>query len=103
MYAIRSYYVSFLADRYNQLNKHIRDFELFCNFLVSDYYFVKSLIFAQATLKKDEYNLYERFFNIIYDKLPKPDLYVYLHLRPENLLQNIRKRGREYEQRNNFV
>jgi len=90
--------MSFLADRYNQLNKHIRDFELFSNFLVSDYYFVKSLIFAQATLKKDEYNLYERFFNIIYDKLPKPDLYVYLHLRPENLLQNIRKRGRDYEQ-----
>jgi len=90
--------MSFLADRYNQLNRNIRDFELFSSFLVSDYYFVKSLIFAQTTLNNDEYNLYHRFFNIIYDKLPKPDLYVYLHVRPENLLKNIRKRGREYEQ-----
>ena len=90
--------MSFLADRYNQLNRNIRDFELFSSFLVSDYYFVKSLIFAQTTLNDDEYSLYHRFFNIIYDKLPKPDLYVYLHVRPENLLKNIRKRGREYEQ-----
>jgi deoxyadenosine/deoxycytidine kinase len=56
------------------------------------------LIFAQTTLNDDEYNLYHRFFNIIYDKLPKPDLYVYLHVRPENLLTNIQKRGRDYEQ-----
>ncbi|PTN08380.1 deoxynucleoside kinase [Mangrovibacterium marinum] len=90
--------MSFLADRYNQLSRNIRDFELFSSFWVSDYYFAKSLIFAQTTLNNDEYNLYHRFFQIIYDKLPKPDLYVYLHLSPENLLKNIRKRGRNYEQ-----
>ncbi|WP_163716561.1 deoxynucleoside kinase [Mangrovibacterium lignilyticum] len=90
--------MSFLADRYNQLNKHIREFELFSSFVISDYYFVKSLIFAQNTLSKDEYKLYHRFFNIIYDRIPKPDLFVYLHVLPENLLKNIRKRGRDYEQ-----
>ena len=90
--------MSFLADRYNQLNKHIREFELFSSFLVSDYYFVKSLIFAQNTLREDEYLLYQRFFNIIYDRIPKPDLYVFLHQTPENLIKNIRKRGRDYEQ-----
>ncbi len=90
--------MSFLADRYNQLSKGILDFELFSSFLVSDYYFVKSLIFAQNTLTADEYNLYQRFFNIVYEKIPKPDLYVYLHQSPDNLLQNIRKRGRSYEQ-----
>jgi len=90
--------MSFLADRYNQLNKHIREFELFSTFLVSDYYFVKSLIFAQNTLREDEYQLYQRFFSIIYDRIPKPDLYVFLHQTPENLLKNIRKRGRDYEQ-----
>ncbi|RKD92737.1 deoxynucleoside kinase [Mangrovibacterium diazotrophicum] len=90
--------MSFLADRYNQLNKHIREFELFSSFLVSDYYFVKSLIFAQNTLREDEYQLYQRFFSIIYDRIPKPDLYVFLHQTPENLLKNIRKRGRDYEQ-----
>ncbi len=90
--------MAFLADRYNQLNKNIRDFELFSTFLVADYYFMKSLIFAQNTLNDDEYQLYQQFFKIIYDKLPKPDLYVYLHLDVENLLRNIRKRGREFEQ-----
>lgn len=90
--------MAFLADRYNQLHKNIREFELFSTFLVSDYYFMKSLIFAQNTLNDDEYQLYQQFFKIIYDKLPKPDLYVYLHLDVENLLRNIRKRGREFEQ-----
>ena len=90
--------MSFLADRYNQLKKNIREFELFSSFLVSDYYFMKSLIFAQNTLSADEYQLYQRFFNIIYEKLPRPDLYVYLHLDVENLLKNIGKRGRSYEQ-----
>ncbi|WP_321286500.1 deoxynucleoside kinase [uncultured Sunxiuqinia sp.] len=89
--------MSFLADRYNQLKNNIREFELFSSFLISDYYFMKSLIFAQNTLSRDEYLLYERFFTIIYDKLPKPDLYVYLHSDVDKLLQNIKKRGRDYE------
>ncbi len=89
--------MAFLAERYNQLNKELSHFELFSSFTVSDYYFMKSLIFAQNTLQTDEYNLYRQFFNIIYDRLPKPDLYVYLHKEPELLLQNIAKRGRSYE------
>ena len=89
--------MSFLADRYNQLNKNTREFELFSSFLVSDYYFMKSLIFAQTTLSPDEYLLYQRFFNIIYERLPKPDLYVYLHSDTDILLKNIVKRGRSYE------
>lgn len=90
--------MSFLADRYNQLKRNIREFELFSSFLVSDYYFMKSLIFAQTTLSSDEYLLYQRFFNIIYEKLPRPDLYVYLHADVEKLIKNIEKRGRLYEQ-----
>lgn len=30
--------------------------------------------------------------------MPKPDLYVYLYQNSERLLQNIKKRGRSYEQ-----
>lgn len=89
--------MSFLADRYNQLKNNIREFELFSSFLVSDYYFMKSLIFAQTTLSPDEYLLYQRFFNIIYEKLPKPDLYVYLHADVDKLMKNIAGRGRDYE------
>lgn len=90
--------MSFLAERYNQLNRELQNFDLFSSFTVSDYYFMKSLIFAQNTLQADEYKLYQQFFKIIYDKMPKPDLYVYLHLDVKNLLKNIGSRGRDFEQ-----
>ncbi|HBL74447.1 MAG: hypothetical protein A2W90_20200 [Bacteroidetes bacterium GWF2_42_66] len=89
--------MSFLAERYNQLNRELQNFDLFSSFTVSDYYFMKSLIFAQNTLQADEYKLYQQFFKIIYEKMPKPDLYVYLHLDTKNLLHNIEARGRDYE------
>lgn len=89
--------MAFLAERYNQLNRELSHFDLFSPFTVSDYYFMKSLIFAQNTLQPDEYNLYRQFFTIIYDKVPKPDLYVYLHKDTDLLLKNIARRGRSYE------
>jgi deoxyguanosine kinase len=90
--------LSFLAERYGQLKKELTNRDLFHRLTIADYYFMKSLIFAQNTLAQDEYNLYRNFFDIIYERLPKPDLFVYLHLPEEKLLANIRKRGREYEQ-----
>ncbi|WP_321309799.1 deoxynucleoside kinase [Marinifilum fragile] len=90
--------MSFLADRYNQLKKELSERDLFKSFTISDYYFMKSLIFSKQTLQDDEYTLYRQFFHIIYNSLPKPDLYVYLHSNVEKLLTNIKKRGREYEQ-----
>jgi len=89
--------LSFLADRFHQLNNEIRNRDLFKSFVVSDYYFTKSLIFSRNTLSDDEYGLYRRIFDIIYTSLPKPDLYVYLYLNIHNLMKNIKRRGREYE------
>jgi deoxyguanosine kinase len=89
--------MAFLAERYNQLNRELSHFDLFSPFTISDYYFMKSLIFAQNTLQPDEYNLYRQFFTIIYEKMPKPDLYVYLHKDTDLLLKNIAERGRTYE------
>ena len=90
--------LSFLADRYHQIKKQILNLDLFHNFLVADYYFSKSSIFAQNTLKEDEYHLFRQIYDIIFESMPKPDLYVYLHSGTEKLLQNIKIRGREYEQ-----
>lgn len=90
--------LSFLAARYHQLHRELTSPDLFKSFTVADYFFSKSLIFSQITLQVDEYNLYRSLFNIIYQQLPKPDLYVYLHLPVGKLLENIRKRGRDYEQ-----
>ena len=89
--------LSFLADRYKQLKEELFAQELFKTFTVADYYFMKSLVFAASTLKGEEYNLYRQIFYIIYGSLPKPDIYVYLHLNPDRLLQNIERRGRIYE------
>ncbi|MDQ1332763.1 MAG: Deoxynucleoside kinase [Bacteroidota bacterium] len=89
--------LSFLASRYKQLQEELVPQDLFKSFTVADYYFMKSLVFAASTLKGDEYNLYRQIFYIIYGSLPKPDMFVYLHLNPDKLLQNIEKRGRNYE------
>jgi deoxyguanosine kinase len=89
--------LSFLASRYKQLKDELVPQDLFKSFTVADYYFMKSLVFASSTLDGDEYNLYRQIFYIIYGSLPKPDIYVYLHLSPERLLKNIEKRGRSYE------
>lgn len=89
--------LSFLADRYNQLKNNVTTFDLFNELIVSDYFFMKSLIFSAHTLQEDEYKLYRQLFDIIYSTLPKPDLYVYLHKNTDLLLKNISKRGREYE------
>lgn len=89
--------LSFLAERYKQLNQELRTASLFQPLVIADYFFMKSLIFAQNTLSPDEYNLYRQIFEIIYSSIPKPDLYVFLHKPIDGLLQNIHKRGRDYE------
>ena len=90
--------MSFLADRYQQLSDDLAQFNLFKNFIISDYYIFKSLIFAQVTLSKDEYLLYRKMFNLIYKEITKPDLYVYLYQNTDRLLENIKNRGRDFEQ-----
>ena len=90
--------MSFLADRYQQLSDDLAQYDLFADFVVSDYDVFKSLIFAKITLAEDEYALYNKLFGIMYKELVKPDLYVYLYQNTDRLLENIKKRGRDYEQ-----
>jgi deoxyadenosine/deoxycytidine kinase len=90
--------LSFLADRYYQIKKQVFDPDLFQSLLVADYFFAKSAIFAQNTLKDDEYRLFRQIFDIVFESMPKPDLYVYLHADTSQLLENIKLRGRDYEQ-----
>ncbi len=90
--------MSFLADRYHQLSEDLAQFDLFKNFILSDYYIFKSLIFAQITLHSDEFFLYRKMFDIMYKEIAKPDLYIYLYQSTDRLIENIKKRGRDYEQ-----
>jgi deoxyguanosine kinase len=90
--------MSFLADRYQQISDDLAQFDLFKDFIVADYHIFKSLIFAKVTLGEEEFRLYKTLFDIIYKEMPKPDLYVYLYQNTEKLLENIKRRGRSYEQ-----
>ncbi len=90
--------MSFLADRYQQLSDDLAQLDLFKDFIVSDYDVFKSLIFSKITLQEDEFKLYRRLFYLMYKDIAKPELYVYLYQNTERLQQNIKKRGRDYEQ-----
>ncbi len=89
--------MSFLADRFQQFTDDTSQFDLFKNFMVSDYDVFKSLIFAEITLQQEEFSLYRQLFNFMYKEVKKPDVYVYLYQSTERLLDNIKKRGRDYE------
>ncbi|MFZ4402057.1 MAG: deoxynucleoside kinase [Bacteroidales bacterium] len=90
--------LSFLAERYQQLKTQLISQDLFKSFVIADYFIDKSLIFAQKNLPDDEYTLYSKLFNIINPTLPKPDLLVYLYVNIDRLKNNIKHRGRSYEQ-----
>jgi 2-amino-4-hydroxy-6-hydroxymethyldihydropteridine diphosphokinase len=90
--------MSFLADRYQQFTDDTSQFDLFKNFMISDYDIFKSLIFAKITLQKEEFELYRKLFNFMYKEVKKPGIYVYLYQNTQRLLDNIKKRGRTYEQ-----
>ena len=90
--------MSFLADRYQQYTDDTTQFDLFKKFMISDYDIYKSLIFAKITLQSDEFLLYRKVFTFMYREVKKPQLYVYLYQTTERLLENIKKRGRDYEQ-----
>jgi len=91
--------MSFLADRYQQISDDLSQLDLFKDFIISDYDVFKSLIFSKITLPEDEFRLYRKLFYQVYKDIAKPDLYVYLYQNTERLQANIKKRGRDYEQK----
>ncbi len=90
--------LSFLADRYKQLKDMLTSRDLFSEYIISDYLFIKSKLFAKVNLPEDEYKLYETLFDIIYPNLPQPDLVIFLDVPLQKLRHNIKQRNRDYEQ-----
>ena len=90
--------MSFLADRYQQISDDLSQLDLFKDFIISDYDVFKSLIFSKITLSEDEFMLYRKLFYQVYKDIARPDLYIYLYQNTERLQENIRLRGRDYEQ-----
>ncbi|SFO49480.1 Deoxyadenosine/deoxycytidine kinase [Chitinophaga sp. YR627] len=88
----------FMAERYKQLKDMLQMQDMFSNLVISDYLFIKSLLFAKINLKEDEYNLYQKLFDIINPQLIQPDLLIFLNAPVSKLQQNIKHRNRSYEQ-----
>jgi len=88
----------FMTERQKQLQETLGQGSLFEDFIVADYFFIKTLLFARNNLNTEEYRLFQRLFHILNATFPKPDLLVFLHRPVGVLLENIKIRGRSYEQ-----
>jgi deoxyadenosine/deoxycytidine kinase len=88
----------FMTERHKQLQDLLMKGNLFQEYVVSDYIFSKTLLFAGQNLVDEELRLFQRLFHTLNASFPKPHLLVYLHRSVDDLLSNISKRGRDYEQ-----
>lgn len=88
----------FMTQRYKQLQNDLASPDLFNPHIFSDFFFVKSLLFARKNLETEEYKLFQMLFSVLNNTFPDPDLMVYLHRDTEYLLHNIKLRNRPYEQ-----
>src|SRR5207302_2754151 len=65
----------FLLERYRR-QRELGQLELFSQGIVADYLFAKDGIFAAVTLGADEFQLYQQIFQMLDQRLPRPDLVV---------------------------
>ncbi|MFQ5398606.1 MAG: deoxynucleoside kinase [Anaerolineae bacterium] len=88
--------IFFLLSRYHQQHKAVPE-ALARGVLISDYTFAKDELFAWLNLKDDELAMYGRVHAALSEKIPKPDLIVYLHASQEVTMRRIALRDRPYE------
>ena len=72
---------------------------------VMDRSIIEDTIFAKmlrdsGDMDPYEYQIYRELFNNMMEHVVQPDLMVYLKVQPEEAVRRIRKRGREYEVKN---
>ena len=88
--------VFFLLNRYNQyMNLAQRD--LFNSVVLVDYLFNRDRLFATLNLRDQELKLYDQIYSLLNNKVPKPDLVIFLQASTDVLRSRVEKRGREYE------
>ena len=88
--------IFYLLTRYRQ-QREILQADLFRQNIVSDYLFAKDRIFAFLNLTEDELVLYEWIYQLLDQKVVKPDLVIYLQAPVSVLVKRIRKRALWYE------
>lgn len=88
----------FLTERHKQLEQELIERDLFATSVVADYFFPKTLLFARHNLKETEFRMFQRMYEVLNERIPKPDLLVYLHRSADKLHQLIRDRDRNMEE-----
>jgi deoxyguanosine kinase len=89
--------IFFLLSRYHQQNSKVPQTLATGKNLISDYTFAKDSLFARINIKGDELEMYYRVHEALGEKIPKPDLLVYLQASTDTLMQRIALRDRPYE------
>lgn len=82
----------FLANRYNQQVRLLQR-DLFVDRIICDYLFEKDKIYAYQTLSDDELLVYDKIYGILSERVPKPDLVIYLQISLGTLIRRIQKEG----------
>ncbi|HAL62093.1 MAG TPA: deoxynucleoside kinase [Chloroflexi bacterium] len=88
--------IFFLLSRYRQQHEVVEE-TLKHSSLISDYTFAKDSLFAHLNLKGDELLMYESVHAALAEKIPLPDLVVYLRAETDVLIERIAFRDRVYE------
>ncbi len=86
----------FLVNRYHQ-QLRLSQRDLFEERVICDYLFEKDKIYAYQTLGDDELVVYERIYTILAERIPRPDLTIYLQISLPTLLKRIAKEGSAWE------
>ena len=89
--------IFFLLSRYHQQNSNVPGLISGGQHLISDYTFEKDALFASINLQGDELTMYYRVHEALAEKIPAPDLVVYLRASTATLMQRIAMRDRPYE------
>jgi deoxyguanosine kinase len=88
--------IFFLLSRYHQQHSAVPRM-LSTGSLIGDYTFEKDALFARINLRGDELEMYHRVHEALAEKIPLPDLVVYLRASTDTLMQRIATRDRPYE------
>ena len=86
----------FLLQRYQQ-QQQLRQVDMFQHLVVTDYMFVKDRLFAALNLNEKEMSLYDSVAKMMEKNVIHPDLVIFLQADTETLMNNISKRGRDFE------
>jgi deoxyguanosine kinase len=89
--------IFFLLSRYYQQRRSVPEILKRGASLITDYTFAKDALFARINLIGDELEMYYRVHDALAEKIPLPNLIVYLRADPDVLMQRIASRDRPYE------